>query len=178
MATRQMGAAVAALALLTTPVMAFLIGPPSHRAGAALAVQNRMSQRQPLQPRTLHAGTREQHTTDWGPVGLGHRRGRGCVRALMLCWCPREGGGGARCMLYECVRESSGKEPWQFLVLVCPMAFFERRSPLTAYCTCLHPSLPPISPSHLSFFSLVPAPHIPPTTPRDVAFFSHTHGHA
>ena len=85
---------MAALALLTTPVTAFLIGPPSHRAGAALAGQNRMSQRQPLQPRTLHTGNRAQHTTDWGLVGLGQRRGRGRMRALVLCWCPRKRGAG------------------------------------------------------------------------------------
>ena len=91
---------MAALALLTTPVTAFLIGPPSHRAGAALAGQNRMSQRQPLQPRTLQTGNRAQHKTDWGLVGLGHRA-RGRERALVLCWCPRERGRGARCMLYE-----------------------------------------------------------------------------
>ena len=89
---------MAALALLTTPVTAFLIGPPSHRAGAPLAGKNRMFQRQPLQPRTLQAGNRAQHTTDWGLVGLGHRRGRGRVRVLVLCGCPRERGRGARCM--------------------------------------------------------------------------------
>lgn len=62
-----MGAAVATLALLATPTAAFLTGPPAHRAGSALAaLQRRMPQRPPQQPRALRAVTRMGMREDFG----------------------------------------------------------------------------------------------------------------